>query len=70
MIIRKGTTVYPSERGHYNFHYPKKSDPYQLNIDIEVKSLPWIHEDGVTPVEVVSPQDYLPYVVLWIKEPV
>ena len=70
MIIRKGTTVYPSERGHYNFHYPQKDRPYELSLDIEVKDLHWVRHDSLIPVEVISPKNYLPYVVLWIEEPV
>ena len=70
MILRKGTTVYPSARGHYNFYYPRKTSPYILSMDIEVKDLHWVRQGNMLPVEVVSPKDYLPYVVLWIEQPV
>ena len=70
MRIRKGTTVYPSEHGHYNFQYPRTKDPYTLSMDIEVKDLHWVRHSDLIPVEVISPRDYLPYVVLWIEEPV
>ena len=69
MKISKGTTVYPSDLGQYNFHYPKMDDPYTLSMDIDVKVLHWIRYDKLTPVEVISPKNYLPYAVLWIKEP-
>jgi|21_taG_2_1085346.scaffolds.fasta_scaffold03266_10 hypothetical protein len=70
MILPKGTTVYPSERGHYNFHYPQKDKPYELSLDIQVKDLHWVRQDNMIPVEVISPKNYLPYVVLWIDPPV
>ena len=70
MKIRKGTTVYPSDVGQYNFHYPRKSEPYVLSMDIDVKVLHWVRYDKLVPVEVTSPKNYLPYVVLWIEEPV
>lgn len=70
MIVRKGTTVYPSERGHYNFHYPKKTEPHVLLLDVQVKDLHWVRQGNMIPVEVISPKGYLPYVVLWIEEPV
>jgi hypothetical protein len=70
MILPKGTTVYPSERGHYNFHYPQKDNPYELSLDIQVKDLHWVRQDNMIPVEVISPKNYLPYVVLWVDQPV
>jgi len=70
MIIKKGSTVYPSERGHYNFHYPKIDEKYTLNMDIDVEVLHWRRPEGLIPVEVVSPKNYLPYTVLWTEKPV
>ena len=70
MILRKGTTVYPSDVGHYNFYYPRKAAPYVLTMDIQVKDLHWVRHGNMLPVEVVGPKGYLPYVVLWIDQPV
>ena len=70
MIIKKGTILYPSTLGQYNFHYPEVENPLELTMDIKVKLLSWVnHGSNLQPVEVVSPQDYLPYTVLWIKRP-
>jgi len=71
MIIKKGTTVYPSKLGQYNFHYPQLESPLELTMDVEGKKLSWVnHNSDLHPLEVVSPKGYLPYTVLWIKEPV
>jgi len=70
MIIKKGTTVCPSKIGHNNFHYPDVSKEYVTSMDIEVSRLYWALRDDKTPVEVISPVDYLPYKVLWIELPV
>lgn len=70
MIIKKGTTVYPSEIGQYSFHYPQTEDPYVLLMDIEVSRLPWAPRDNKIPVKISSPEDYLPYSVLWLEMPV
>ena len=32
MIVKKGTTVYPSVKGEYNFYYPQIEDPHILLI--------------------------------------
>ena len=70
MIIKKGTTVYPSEIGQYNFHYPQNEDPYILTLDVKVDKLPWASRNNKTPVKVCSPENYLPYSVLWLETPV
>ena len=70
MIVKKGTTVYPSKIGYHNFHYPETEVSYVLTLDIEVKRLHWSVREGKTPVKVVSPEDYLPYKVLWVELPV
>ena len=70
MIIKKGTTVYPSIKGEYNFHYPQIEDPYVLLMDIEVDRLHWAERDNKIPVKISSPEDYLPYSVLWLETPV
>jgi hypothetical protein len=68
--LKQGTTVYPSKLGHYNFHYPDLDTKYELTIDITVKDLHWIGYDNFIATEVISPEKYLPYVVIWIKKPV
>ena len=70
MTIKKGTTVYPSVKGEYNFHYPQIEMPHILTLEIQVKKLHWAVREGKTPVEVVSPENYLPYKVLWVELPV
>lgn len=71
MILKKGTTVYPSKLGQYNFHYPEVENPLQLTLNVETKQLSWVnHGSEFLPLEVVSPQGYFPYTVLWIKRPV
>ena len=69
MIVRKGTTVYPSVKGEYNFHYPQIEDPHVLLMDIEVNRLHWAVRCDKIPVKVCSPENYLPYSVLWIEMP-
>ena len=70
MIVKKGTTVYPSIKGEYNFHYPQIEDPYVLLMDIEVDRLHWAERDNKVAVKVCSPENYIPYSVLWLKMPV
>ena len=69
MIVKKGTTVYPSEIGQYNFHYPQDKDPHILTLDVEVVKLHWAIRNNKTPVKVCSPENYLPYSVLWVEAP-
>ena len=70
MIVRKGTTVYPSVIGQYNFHYPNTNDPFILTMNIEVEKLPWKSTSKKVPVTISSPENYLQYKVLWIELPV
>ena len=70
MVIKKGTTVYPSEVGHNNFYYPHIDNPYILTMDIEVERIAWTPREEKYPVRVCSPENYLPYKVLWIELPV
>ena len=70
MIIKKGTTVYPSVIGQYNFHYPNNNDPFILTMNIEVEKLPWKSTSKKVPVTISSPENYLQYKVLWIELPV
>ncbi len=70
MIVKKGTTVYPSVIGQYNFHYPNINDPFILSMNIEVEKLPWKTTSKKIPVKISSPENYLQYKVLWIELPV
>ncbi len=70
MIVKKGTTVYPSVIGQYNFHYPNTNDPFILTMNIEVEKLPWKSTSKKVPVTISSPENYLQYKVLWIELPV
>ncbi len=71
MIVKKGTTVYPSVFGHYNFQYPDIENPYVLTVDITVSTLPWTTAStGKIPVSIISPENYVQHKVLWIDEPV
>ena len=42
VIIPKGTSICPSEKGHNNFYYPKLNKCIIISEDIEVKRLHWI----------------------------
>tara|TARA_R110002110_G_scaffold24292_1_gene91219 strand:- start:754 stop:966 length:213 start_codon:yes stop_codon:yes gene_type:complete len=70
MLLKKGTVIYPSHIGYYNFHYPDLHKKYELTIDTTVKDLPWAEYDNFIATQVVSPKDYLPYAVLWVEKPV
>ena len=70
MIVKKGTTVYPSVIGQYNFHYPNTNDPFILTMNIEVEKLPWKSTSKKITVTISSPENYLQYKVLWIEQPV
>ena len=70
MIVRKGTTVYPSVIGHYNFYYPNINDPFILSMSIKVEKLTWKTTGKKIPVKISSPENYLQYKVLWIEQPV
>ena len=69
ITIKKGTLVYPSEIGQYNFYYPQIEKPHTLSMDIQVSKLHWAVRDNKTPVKVCSPENYIPYGVLWIEMP-
>ena len=67
MTLSKGITCYGSKKGHYNFYYPDVDCPYELNVSLEVIKLNWVGAAGFEAVKIVSPVDYLPVQVLWIK---
>jgi hypothetical protein len=68
MIINKGTKCHPSVIGHYNFFYPDFNKTYELSMSIEVKALTWKGFGDHRAYEIISPENYLPVKVLWIKE--
>ena len=68
--LKQGTLVCPSKLGHYNFHYPDLDNALELARDITVKDLHWIGFDDFIATEVITPENYLPFVVIWIKKPV
>jgi hypothetical protein len=39
-------------------------------MDIQVSKLHWSKRNNKTPVKVCSPENYIPYSVLWLKMPV
>ena len=61
LILRKGTEVCTSEKGHYNFHYPSKKC-YALVKDIEVENLHWI---GSTTHQAYKTKNLHPNCVIW-----
>jgi hypothetical protein len=67
--LKKGTVVYSSVVGQYNFHYPQVKDPYILTMDIKVSRLHWATQEGLSPVKIISPINYIPYKVLWVSVP-
>ena len=68
--LKRGTIVYPSKLGYYNFHYPDLDNKYKLTMSIKVKDLHWVGYSEFIATEVIDPEGYLPYVVVWIKRPV
>tara|TARA_R100001082_G_C4283748_1_gene125059 strand:- start:21 stop:245 length:225 start_codon:yes stop_codon:yes gene_type:complete len=48
-MLKKGTTVYPSVKGYYNFFYPNIETEIILKNDIEAKLLPFM--SGKEPVD-------------------
>ena len=68
MVISKGTKCYPSEKGHYNFYYPNLNEVFELTMNIEASLLPWVGYRGYRAFKVVSPKNFLPIKVLWVKE--
>ena len=45
MLLKKGTVIYPSHIGYYNFHYPDIDKKFELMMDTTVKDLPWASYD-------------------------
>ncbi len=70
-VLSAGTQCYGSSIGHYNFYYPDLKQEYELTLNLEVEDLPWISSPPqYKAVKIVSPQNYLPFTVLWIlKKP-
>ena len=68
MMINKGTICHPSVRGHYNFFYPDFNKIYELSMKIEVRALTWKEFNNHRAYEIISPENYLPVKVLWIKD--
>jgi len=67
MIISKGTVCYGSVAGAYNFYYPDLQNELVLDMTIEAESMPWVKYDSFRAVRVVSPENFLPYKILWIE---
>jgi len=42
VIIPKGTSICPSQRGHYNFYYPNHKECTILTEDLRVSQLYWL----------------------------
>ena len=68
MIISKGTVCYGSITGEYNFYYPNLQNELVLDMTIEVENMPWLKYDKYEAVRVTSPENFLPYKILWIKQ--
>ena len=68
MIISKGTVCYGSIAGMYNFYYPDLKNELILDMTIEVARMPWVKYDRFEAVRVVSPENFLPYKILWIRD--
>jgi len=67
MIISKGTTCYGSIAGEYNFYYPNLQNELVLEMTIEAENMPWLQYNNFRAVRVTSPENFLPYKILWIK---
>jgi len=67
MKINKGTVCYGSVAGEYNFYYPDLRNELILDLTIEAESMPWVKYQRYEAVRVTSPENFLPYKILWIK---
>ncbi len=67
MKINKGTVCYGSVAGTYNFYYPDLQNELVLDMTIEAESMPWVKYDRFEAVRVTSPENFLPYKLLWVK---
>ena len=67
MKINKGTVCYGSVAGTYNFYYPDLQNELVLDMTIEAERMPWVKYDRYEAVRVTSPENFLPYKILWIK---
>jgi len=67
MILSKGTICYGSIAGEYNFYYPNLQSELILDMTIEAENMPWLRYNCFKAVRVTSPENFLPYKILWIK---
>jgi len=51
-MVRKGTKCYPTEVGHYNFHYPDMTRECEFLSDAVVKEKSWVGHEGLQAVTV------------------
>jgi len=63
VIIPKGTSICPSEKGHNNFYYPKLNKCIIISEDIEVKRLHWIGGGDLSAYKVVGHRN-----IIWAEK--
>ncbi len=65
--IPRGTPCYGSTKGHYNFYYPNFTYNYETTMALEATLMPWVCFDDPRAVKIVSPENYMPLQIVWIK---
>lgn len=76
-ILRKGTEVFLSEKGYYNYYYVNIEESFQLLSDVEVELLPkWTSarppteqwQAYIMPWQKLSDYPNRPCNVIWVKQ--
>ena len=65
--VPKGTTIYPSITGEYNFHYPNLDNPIVLTGELEVQLLHWKPQNNKNAFKVINSENPIQYVVIWMS---
>tara|TARA_R110000787_G_scaffold99679_6_gene204356 strand:- start:218 stop:445 length:228 start_codon:yes stop_codon:yes gene_type:complete len=63
IIIPKGTSVCPSEKGHNNFYYPKLDKCIIISKDIKVEQLCWVGGGRLSAYQVVGHKN-----IIWVEK--
>jgi len=63
VLILKGTSVCPSERGHNNFYYPKHDKCTILTEDVRANRLHWVGGGDLTAYKVAGQNN-----IIWAEK--
>ena len=63
IVIPKGTSICPSERGHNNFYYPKLNKCTILTEDVEVEQLNWVGGGNLSAYKVLGQKN-----IIWTEK--